>query len=282
MARLDASGRDFPGREIRLALISISGVGGRMEILHSVVLCIGLFGGMLVLLEAGFRAGRSYRAAQGGESTGIFDTAIFALLGLLLGFAFSGAVDRLNMRRDMIVQEANAIGTAYLRVDLLAPEDQAPIRDLFHAYLADRVEAYRALDRGGDPGAVFGAAEAAQGDIWRATIEAVSRPEAQYAAEVVVPAVNEMIDITTTRKVALGTHIPELVLVLLFGVSLLSAFLAGAAMAKHAERRLIHGAIFAAAVSLTIYTILDLDSPRGGLIRLDGADAILQDLQQTI
>ena len=91
-----------------------------------------------------------------------------------------------------------------------------------------------------------------------------------------------MIDITTTRKVALGTHIPELVLVLLFGVSLLSAFLAGAAMTKHAERRVIHGAIFAAAVSMTIYTILDLDSLRGGLIRLDGADAILQDLKQTI
>jgi len=176
MARLDASGRDFPGREIRLALISISGVGGRMEILHSVVLCISLFGGMLVLLEAGFRAGRSYRAAQGGESTGIFDTAIFALLGLLLGFAFSGAVDRLNMRRDLIVQEANAIGTAYLRVDLLAPDDQAPIRDLFHAYLADRVDAYRALDRGGDPAVAFDAADAAQGDIWRAIIAAVTRP----------------------------------------------------------------------------------------------------------
>ena len=75
-----------------------------------------------------------------------------------------------------------------------------------------------------------------------------------------------MIDVTTERKVALTMQIPELVLVLLSGVSLFGALLAGAGMSRHGVRHIVRGSIFAAAVTLTVDTILDLDSPRGGLI----------------
>lgn len=253
-----------------------------MAILGSVALCLGLFAGMLLLLEGGFRLGRRFAPAQGGEATGIFDSAIFALLGLLLGFAFAGAVDRLNLRRDLIVEETNAIGTAYLRIDLLAPEDQPAIRTLYRDYLAERIAVYRTLDSEGDPASGFAKAEQLQSEIWRATVAAISKGDARYVAEVVLPAVNDMIDVTTERKVALGTHIPGLVLFLLFGVSLFSALLAGAGMSKHGARHLVHGGIFAIAVSLTIYTIMDLDNPRGGLIRLEAAEKILTDLHKSI
>ena len=91
-----------------------------------------------------------------------------------------------------------------------------------------------------------------------------------------------MIDVTTQRKVALSTHIPELVLVLLVGVSLFSALLAGANMSKGGIRHILHGGIFAAGVALTVYTILDLDNPRGGLVRLDAADRVLAQLRSSI
>ena len=253
-----------------------------IEVLGAVILCLLLFAGMLGLIEGGFRLGQRFERARGGETTSIFDSAVFALLGLLLGFAFAGAIDRLNIRRDLIVEEANAIGTAYLRIDMLQPEDQPPIRTLFSAYLDARLEVYRAVDADRDPASAFARAEELQGEIWRSAIAAVGRENARYAAEVVLPAINDMIDVTTQRKVALSTHIPELVLVLLVGVSLFSALLAGANMSKGGIRHILHGGIFAAAVALTVYTILDLDNPRGGLVRLDAADRVLSQLRSSI
>ncbi len=250
-----------------------------MAVFGGVLLCLLLFAGMLLLLEIGFRLGIRFEKARGGEATSIFDSAVFALLGLLLGFAFAGAVDRLDKRRDLIVAEANDIFTAYMRVDLLAPEDQTTIRDLFRQYLDARIEVYRVIDAERDPANAFAAAESLQAEIWKAALAAIDKPDRQYAAEVVLPALNDMIDVTRERKVALSTQIPELVLVMLFGVSLFSALLAGAGMSRHGVRHLVHGGIYAAAVTLTIYTILDLDSPRGGLIRLDAADRVLAQLR---
>lgn len=241
----------------------------------SIILCLAMLAGMLMLLELGFRMARRFERARGNEATGIFDTAIFALLGLLLGFAFSGAVDRLNIRRDLIVQEANAISTAYLRVDLLPAADQPAVRQLFKDYLSARLDLYAVIDSGGDPAPGQQRVHDLQQRIWSASVASVSQPAAQYSAEVVLPAINDMIDITTTRKVALDTHLPDLVVALLFGMSLLSAFIAGAGMAKHDQRRTLHGGFFAAAVALTVYTILDLDNPRGGLIRMDAAERVL-------
>lgn len=255
---------------------------GRVGEWWAAIVCLALLAGMLVLLEVGFRIARRYTIARGGEGASIFDTAVFALLGLLLGFAFSGAVDRLDIRRSLIVDEANAIGTAYLRVDLLAPEHQPAMRVLFHDYLTARLDLYRKLDSGGDAGPHFARIEDLQTQIWRGAVVGVSGPDDSHAAEVVLPALNDMFDITTTRKVALGTHMPGLILVLLVGVSLLSALIAGIGMAAHERRHVLHGGIFALTVTLTVYTILDLDDPRGGFIRMEAAESALQTLKDGI
>ena len=87
---------------------------------------VGLFVGMLVCLEVGYRIG-SYGVERHQEleheGTGAIEAAVFALLGLLLAFTFGGAMTRLETRRELIVQEANAIGTAYLRLDVLPAAD---------------------------------------------------------------------------------------------------------------------------------------------------------------
>lgn len=86
------------------------------------VISVGLFVVMLVCLELGYRIG-SRDAADGSahDGLGAMEAAIFGLFGLLLGFAFAGAMSRLDDRRHLIVREANAIGTAYLRLDVLPP-----------------------------------------------------------------------------------------------------------------------------------------------------------------
>src|SRR4051794_33487698 len=90
--------------------------------LTALALTAALFVGMLVLLEAGKRAGARRHAVDPDGAhlgTNAIDGAIYALLGLLIAFTFSGAASRFDERRALIVQEGNDIGTAYLRLDLL-------------------------------------------------------------------------------------------------------------------------------------------------------------------
>jgi hypothetical protein len=97
-----------------------------------VALC--LLAMMLVSMDIGYRIGHTRKSSDAQTSIeviGTVDAAIFGLLGLILAFTYSGAADRLVVRRAQIVQEANAIGTAYLRIDVLAQSDQPAIRELF-------------------------------------------------------------------------------------------------------------------------------------------------------
>jgi len=100
---------------------------------------------MLAVCELGRRFGmaRIARDPDGlAKGMGAADGAVFALLGLLLAFTFSGAASRFEDRRHLVTAEANAIGTAYLRVDLLSPAVQPAMKDLFRRYLDGRFAAY--------------------------------------------------------------------------------------------------------------------------------------------
>ena len=111
---------------------------------------LSLLLGMLLCLEVGRRIGLR-RRAQAAEGTvpgnGAIEGAVFALLGLLVAFSFSGAATRFDTRRQLIVEETNAIGTAYLRLDLLPTEVQPTLRARFRQYLATRLEGYRKASR---------------------------------------------------------------------------------------------------------------------------------------
>jgi hypothetical protein len=89
-----------------------------------------------------------------------------------------------------------------------------------------------------------------------------------------------MIDLTTTREVGARTHVPTVVVALLFTVAILSALLAGVAMAGRGERNLLHMIVFAAVTAILVYTILDLEFPRLGLIRIGAADQALRDVRK--
>jgi hypothetical protein len=116
---------------------------------YDTVLAGGLFFGMLLLLEAGRRYGVVMRTRdpEGWDrGSGTVDAAVFSLLGLLLAFTFSSAAARFEQRRHLITQEANAIGTAYLRLDLLPTDTQPEMRQLFARYLDTRTSVYRNIE----------------------------------------------------------------------------------------------------------------------------------------
>ena len=109
---------------------------------------IGVFVGILAFLELGRRVGARAIARHGATSlpsTESLETAVFALLGLLIAFTFSGALTRFDVRRAQVVDEANAIGTAYLRLDLLPASVQPPLREVFRAYVDARIDTYDKL-----------------------------------------------------------------------------------------------------------------------------------------
>jgi hypothetical protein len=120
---------------------------------------------------------------------------------------------------------------------------------------------------------------ALQGKIWAESVEACQKASSPATTSLVLTSLNEMIDITTTRAVALEMHPPAVVYWGLAVLVLASAILAGYGMAEARTRSWLHMLIYAAILAVAVYVILDLEYPRVGLIRIDAADHVLTDLR---
>jgi hypothetical protein len=252
----------------------------------AVITATALFLGMLLLFDIGRSIGMARLARDPGgvaHGAGPIEAAVFGLLGLLLAFTFSGAASRFEERRHLITEEANAIGTAYLRIDLLPADVQPELRDLFRRYLDTRLQASRNANDDNATRAAIAASTQLQRQIWDKSVAATRRPELPNAvATLVIPALNQMIDITTTRSVARQNHPPTVIYLLLAGLSLMSALLAGYVMSDTKVRSWFYMLIISGTISLTFYVIMDLEFPRLGLIRIDAADQTLVDLKSSM
>ena len=239
-----------------------------------------LFLGILLSLEIGRRLPRRQLEEETERERVVRNTlegAIYALLGLMIAFTFSGAASRFEERRSLTVQEANAIGTAYLRLDLLPTASQPSLREKFRQYTAARLAAYEAL-----PDAAAFAAQAAQAvalqtGIWTDANLALKDTQPS-ASMLLLPALNDMIDITSTRDIMLNAHTPAIVMAALLLLAAVCALLAGSGFAGRRSGLSLHTLGFAFVLASTLYIIFDLDYPRAGLIQLDFADQALRDL----
>jgi hypothetical protein len=249
-------------------------------------LSLGLFLGMLLLMEIGRRIAvrqlaRDPERARGG--VGAVEGGVLALLGLLLAFTFSGAGTRFDARRQLIVEETNAIGTAYARLDMLPAAAQPVLREDFRRYVDARLDVYRKLP---DMAAVkeeLAKANNLQKDIWLQAVAAVRSENAPpQSAVVLLPALNAMIDITTTRTMAAQMHPPAIIFAMLFALALVSSLLAGYGMAGGKSRSWLHMLCFAVVIAVTVYVILDIEYPRLGLIRVDAFDQALVELREAM
>jgi len=247
--------------------------------------CLALFVGMVVMIEMGRRIG-DRRRAKGLEddksSLTPIEGAVFALFGLMIAFSFSGAATRFNEKRMLAAEEANAIEVAYMRLELLPQDSRVPLQSLFREYMDSRLETYRRLPNMAAAREEMGRAHEIREKIWAAAVVASGRPEAHPSAgPLLLPALNDMIDIATTRTAALQMHPPLIIYVLLFGLGLLSSLLAGFRMSGVRHRSWVHILVFAAITVSVVYVIMDIEYPRAGLIRL-GADEVLVDLRRSI
>jgi len=249
--------------------------------IYFVATVAALLVGMLVCTEVGYRLGRRWRRSHGDASTGggAVEAAVLGLLGLTLAFSFGGASDRLTTRRDQIVQEANAIGTAWLRLDLLPQADRLALRVLFRDYLESRIEVYEKFGERERSNAALARGGQLQQQIWTAAVGSCPQAPVAAACMLLLPALNDMFDITTTRTMAQQTHLPALIIGLVAVLCCLGGVLSGYAMSAQADRNPLQVAVFALAISATVYVVLDLEFPRAGLINLAAMDQAIVGLR---
>ena len=245
----------------------------------------GLFAALLSVVELGRWLGRR-RIAQDPHAASmgrtVVDGAIFGLFGLLVAFTFSGAVARFDARRAMIGQEANDIGTAYLRIDLLLSDAQPALRALFRDYLDARIAAYGKLPDIAEADAELARSTRIQGEIWKLAVAAMAAKGDPATTEIVAPALNEMIDITATRTMSGHLHPPFVIFAMLCGLAMFCALLVGYSMAGDRLRNWVYVVSFAGIVSLTVYVIIDIEFPRFGLIRETELERVLVDLRDHV
>ncbi|HEV8121430.1 MAG TPA: DUF4239 domain-containing protein [Candidatus Polarisedimenticolia bacterium] len=247
-------------------------------------LIAGLFTTMLLCLEAGRRAGVRRLAREPEMSRlglGPVEGAVFSLFGLLIAFTFQGAASRFDARRGLVAEEANAIGTAWLRLDLLPADRQPALRAAFRDYLDSRLETYRTAGLTETWGVEYTRSLALQNRIWADTVAGCPAPP-DPCRLLLLPALNAMIDITTTRLVSTWQHPPGIVYAMLFLLSFGTSFLAGYATAGSRTHSWTHTILFAAITAIAIFVIVDMEYPRLGFIRVDAADRVLVDLRKSM
>jgi hypothetical protein len=245
-----------------------------------------LFLGMLILLETGRRLGVRRRPKESEaerSSLGTVEGAVFGLFGLLIAFTFSGAATRFGEKRMLIAQEANTITTGYLRLQLLPPKEELALQDLFRRYADSRLETYRALPNREAADMEMAKSKTLQKEIWNQAVAATRLPDCHpEAGRLMLPAINNMIDIATTRTMALQSHPPSIIYSLLFCLGLICSMLAGYRMASGEHRSWLHILSLVVFTVIIVYVTLDVEYPRAGLIRLQNADQLLVNVRQSM
>jgi hypothetical protein len=252
--------------------------------LIDVAVAIGLFLAMLLFLELGRRMGIRQVEKRGPEvrsGVGVVDGVVYGLLGLLLGFAFSGAAGRFDKRAELVLKEVNAMSTAWQRIDLLPPGPQTAIRPRFRHYVDAVIAAYEHAPGTEEESAERARGTHAQNELWTRSVAASLAPGGDPARIALLPALNEMFDAVDTERLAQRLH-PPLVIYFMLGVTALAASLFGGFALSKGPRNRMYTVGVAATISVALFVILELESPRLGLIRIDAMDRAIVEVRATM
>ena len=245
-----------------------------VALLSTTLLCLGMAGS----IEAGYRTGRRRLKKYPDrkyEGAGAVESSIFGILGLILAFTFTGTLSRYEHRVGLVLKEANAIGTAYYRLDLLPKSDQDKLRPLYKEYVQSRIQLFENYENRQLSNSYFQQGLKLQDQIWAIANSAVLVDKNPGVMTLVLGSTNEMIDVANERLQATRTRPPIIVYILLFTLALASAFLVGQGMSVNPRRPLLYMAIFCVTISAITYIILDLEFPRFGLIKINLGDKVL-------
>jgi hypothetical protein len=249
--------------------------------LLTAAIAIALFLAMVMCQEIGRRFGRKRWSREGDKLTGVadVDNAVFALLSLLIAFAYDGAGTRFDHRRELVTDEVNKVGSAYQTLSMLPNAPRAAIQAQMRAYLQARIDTYSAMPDLAAARAALERSEQLQDEIW-ITVVAEARAAGDAAVMIVLPAINDAFDAATTRTMAIQAHPPIAVFAMLGAVALLSALLAGYGMGTFVARPMVHMLIYAGTIALAIFVIIELEFPQIGWVRVNADKNLIHLLER--
>ena len=233
---------------------------------------------MIISIMIGLMAGKKFHKESQVDTTIL--GSLLTLLGLLLAFTFSMAINYHGMRKDVIIQEANDIGTAILRADLYRDNERNLLRAEFKKYVDARVDYFNA---GTDLEKVMTSQKLSgeiQQQLWDHATQFSKDSGYVIASMQMIPALNSMIDITTTRQYGNFVHLPDTITYLLFLLSCVCSFYIGYMFVGKKKFDWVMAMIFCLLTSLVVFVIFDLDRPRRGFIKLDQMNNAIVELKQ--
>jgi hypothetical protein len=197
-----------------------------------------------------------------GEDFGVVRSAMMTILGLIIGFTFSMAAGRYDERKNLEEAEANAIGTEYVRADLLPAADATKVRTLLREYLDQRILFYQTRDES-QLRQIDASTEKLQEDLWSAS-QTAAPPTARNT--LAVSGMNDVLNSQGYTQAAWWNHIPIAAWMLMIAIGICSHVLLGYGARYPGARTLF--LVLPLAVSISFFLIADIDSPRGGIIRV--------------
>lgn len=250
----------------------------------SFFICVMLFISMLITIEFGYRLGLKQKKHADESYKSHIDalqSSLLGILALLIAFTFSIALQRFDSRSDAVVDEANAIGTAYLRAELLPSSIRVDVKQSLHNYLDLRVQASQtSLDHNHEREILLIDASKVLDTLWQRATQAAEIDANPVTTGLFIQSLNEVIDSFGRRMAAVDRHVPEAVLLLLAIVLLTTGSILGFNIGVTGHRPSLVGYVMVGLIILLIFIIIDLDHPRRGIIQVSQKNLV--DLQKSI
>jgi len=219
----------------------------------------------LIATEVGRRLGRIV-GSRGGDNVGTLEAAVLGLLALMIGFTFAMALARFDSRRDAVLNEANAIGTTALRARMLPQPHNVEVLKLLREYVKIRLDIAQRVASRAERAAAIDRSNALQEGLWRQAMSISAKDNAMVPAGLFIQTLNEMIDNQGKRLMAVRNHVPDVVILMLFGIAGVACGFSGYASGLDKRRTAIPTYIMSFLISAVILLILDLDRPGVGFI----------------
>jgi len=223
---------------------------------------------LFVVFEVGYRVGRWWQAKTPDEKegpTGMLVGSLLALMAFLLAVTMGMASDRFDTRRALVLEEANAIGTTYLRAGYLPQPYGADSQELLREYVPLRINV---ADRG-QLAANFARSTEIHAELWAKAEELARGTPESVVLGLYIETLNQMIDVHETRATAIVTaRVPETVLILLIIGTALTMGMVGYSAGLTGRRSFLGAAVLVVVLAAVLTLVIDLDRPRDGFLQV--------------
>jgi len=222
---------------------------------------------VIVAHEVGFWLGSQVRGTDEpfDREVALVRASTAAVVAFLIGFAFSGAASRFTARVDVLVKEANALGTAYLRADTIAEPQRGELKAALREYTADRVQLLSG-ERRDQIESLLAKVGGLHERMWRSAIKG-TQDNAPLMA-VILPPINEVIDLHSTHLAMAKRHLPLPLMAVLMCTAAIGVGLLGFGNGRTGRRFSLLDSVYGLVLALALWMTIDLDYPSIGAIGL--------------